>query len=343
MTKILCFIFTSLLFGKTSFAQTINYLDSSQKGVSFRGLSVVTNDVFWVSGSKGTVGKTTDGGQHFEWMKPKGFEKRDFRDIEAFDDKTAIIMGVDSPGVILKTIDGGANWKVVYRNDTHGIFLDAMAFKDNRFGVCVGDPIGNHFWLIETNNQGDSWTEVPMLFRPEAEIGEACFASSGTNIQFLNGTKPTYAFVSGGKKTRLFFVVESLYVDMLDPITTLNLVQGQETTGANSLAMNNKYIAVAGGDFNNYKKNDSTFIYTTGSPKDWKQSIQKPFGYKSCVIFKDDKTLIATGISGTDISLQSPAYWKHFSEEPFHVVQKAKQGTAVYLAGGNGRIAKIIF
>src|SRR5438270_4464846 len=35
---------------------------------SLRGLSVVTDRVVWVSGSNGTVGKSTDGGDHWKWL-----------------------------------------------------------------------------------------------------------------------------------------------------------------------------------------------------------------------------------------------------------------------------------
>jgi hypothetical protein len=40
-------------------------------------------------------------------MKVPGYEKMDFRDIEAFDSNTAIIMGITLPAVLLKTKDGG--------------------------------------------------------------------------------------------------------------------------------------------------------------------------------------------------------------------------------------------
>ena len=87
-----------------------------------RGLSVVNDKTIWVSGSNGTVGKSIDGGDNWTWMTVKGFEKTDFRDIEAFDAKKAIIMGVAEPAYILKTVDGGNNWKVVYENKTQACF-----------------------------------------------------------------------------------------------------------------------------------------------------------------------------------------------------------------------------
>ena len=64
---------------------------------SLRGLSAVNDKIIWVSGSNGTVGKSLDGGKTWSWMTVPGFEKRDFRDIEAFDAKTAIIMAIATP------------------------------------------------------------------------------------------------------------------------------------------------------------------------------------------------------------------------------------------------------
>src|SRR6185436_20080624 len=102
-------------------AQTpsVEILTSGTK-ISIRGLSVVNDNIVWVSGSKGTVGKSSNGGRTWKWISVKGFEKADFRDIEAFDASTAIIMGIADPAYILKTTDGGESWKVVYENKTKG-------------------------------------------------------------------------------------------------------------------------------------------------------------------------------------------------------------------------------
>ena len=62
-------------------------------------MSLPMDSIVWVSGSNGTVGKTTDGGNTWNWMVVKGYEKRDFRDIEAFNGNTAIIMVVDNPAL----------------------------------------------------------------------------------------------------------------------------------------------------------------------------------------------------------------------------------------------------
>ena len=61
----------------------ITIIDSSKK-VSIRGLSVVDNNIIWCSGSNGSVARSIDGGKTFIWQTVDGYEKRDFRDIEAF-------------------------------------------------------------------------------------------------------------------------------------------------------------------------------------------------------------------------------------------------------------------
>src|SRR5258706_15194724 len=98
----------------------VEMLTSGTK-TSIRGLSVVNDNVIWVSGSNGIVGRSNNGGKTWNWVTVKGFEKNDFRDIEAFDAVTAIIMSVADPAYILKTNDGGETWKIVFENKTKGM------------------------------------------------------------------------------------------------------------------------------------------------------------------------------------------------------------------------------
>src|SRR5215217_7962950 len=95
----------SVILFMNSWAQKTPEVETLTSGTktSLRGLSVVNDNVAWVSGSNGTVGKTTDGGKNWKWLAVKGFNNRDFRDIEAFDATTAVIIAVDTPAYILKT------------------------------------------------------------------------------------------------------------------------------------------------------------------------------------------------------------------------------------------------
>jgi len=132
--------------------------------VSIRGLSIASEKVIWASGSKGMVAKSLDGGEHFEWKQVKGYESRDFRAIHAFNEYDAIIVAVASPGIILKTKDGGNTWVKVYENLDTAIFLDAISFKDAQHGMVIGDPMNHQIVLLETKNRGDHWEKVKDTF-----------------------------------------------------------------------------------------------------------------------------------------------------------------------------------
>src|SRR6187401_2953479 len=103
-------LFFSLLLAFSLVAQPKVELLHSGNKVSIRGLSVVNDNIVWVSGSNGMVGRSNDAGKTWNWYNAKKFIpddsmklKADFRDIEAFDGATAIIMSVDAPAYILKT------------------------------------------------------------------------------------------------------------------------------------------------------------------------------------------------------------------------------------------------
>jgi len=321
-----------LFFFSVSSAQQINQLTSGTKA-SIRGMSVVNDQVVWVSGSNGTVGKTSDGGLTWQWMTVKGFEKRDFRDIEAFDKSTAIIVAIAEPGQILKTTDGGQNWKVVFTDSTNGMFLDAMDFYNKRNGLVVGDPVNGKIYLAYTKNKGNSWTMFngsKNYRRWVAQDGEAFFASSGTNISYLK--KGKYRLVSGGKSARWFDE---------NGDHPLSIIQGKESTGANSIAVYKNQYTVVGGDFKNDKDTTHNCLVTKDGGRNWLYPTTAPRGYRSCVIYVTENRLITCGTSGVDISEDGGINWRLISTEGYHVCQKAKKGNAVYLAGSNGRIAKL--
>src|SRR6476620_658811 len=91
-----------------------------------RGMSVVDDAVAWVSGSKGVVGRTIDGGRTWRFLQVKGHEKLEFRSLYAFDSLNAIIANAGSPAIILRTSDGGRNWKSVFQNSHPDAFIDGV-------------------------------------------------------------------------------------------------------------------------------------------------------------------------------------------------------------------------
>jgi photosystem II stability/assembly factor-like uncharacterized protein len=335
-----CTTFILLFCGFVSFGQplSIQVLSSGTK-TNLRGLSVVNDNIIWVSGSNGTIGRSVNSGKNWSWMTVKGFEKKEFRDIEAFDANTAIIMAVDSPAYILKTTDGGDTWKVVYENKTSGMFLDAMDFSDFANGVVVGDPINKEIFLAYTNDNGNTWKQFPLNEkRPKADSGEAFFAASGTNIRvFRDGN---YYLVSGGTSSRIITKTDTL---------RLPLIQGKESTGANSIdifdngnpASASRKIIIVGGDFNDPSSMDKNCVYTTNGGKTWKVPNKPPHGYRSCVEYLSQKDIICCGLNGVDYSNDGGKTWKWVSKDGFNVCRIARNGSAFYFAGANGKVARL--
>lgn len=318
-------------FIQNSFAQQIQILTDSIHS-SFRGLCVVDNHVVWVSGSNGTVGRSIDGGENWKWMTVKGFEKSDFRDIEAFDKKNAVIMAVGEPAYILRTCDGGQNWKIVFENKTKGMFLDAMLFWNDESGIVIGDPIDHLFYIGRTFDGGKTWQNIPDKNKPVADSGEACFAASGTNIGKLK--KSEAVFVTGGLSSHIF---------IRDKKIALPIMQGKESAGANSIAIkNSKVMIVVGGDFLQKDSTNKNCVISTDGGYGWFQPTVPPTGYRSCVAFLKKNNWITCGLNGVDMSTDDGTTWKNISTESFHVCRKAKKGDGVYFAGVRGRVGKLI-
>ncbi len=323
-TLILVFAFLATL---SIYAQTIKILSIGTK-TSLRGLSVVSDKIIWASGSNGKVAHTSNAGATWDWITVKDFEKRDFRDIEAFDDTTAIIMAVDEPAIILKTNDAGKSWKTVYSNFDKGMFLDAMDFNGKN-GIVIGDPIKGKFFVAKTKDGGESWQDVAFDLRPLADSGEACFASSGTNVRLLKSNKQL--FISGGAASHLYY-------DKTKNI--LPIVQGKESTGANSVAYKNKKMfIVVGGDFNLKNDKEKNCYITYNAGKTWTTPLNPPLGYRSCIEFIKGKTWITCGLNGVDITSNDGRNFRSVSTESFHACRLAKKGKSIFFAGSNGRIA----
>lgn len=311
-------------------AQNIHVLDSGN-GISLRGLSVVDNQVFWASGNKGMIARSTHHNQKMEWMQVAGYENRDFRDIEAFNEKTALIMAIDSPAIILKTTDGGKSWRKVFEDHRSGMFLDAMFFEDTNHGIVVGDPINGRFYIATTVDGGEKWTALENSACAIADSGEALFAASGSNIIL---SKKKIFFVSGG--TASHFITDEQKIK-------LPLLQGKSSTGANAIdrAEDGRMIIV-GGDFSADTVSAGNCSITDDAGKTFFSPAQAPYGYKSSIRYIGNKNWIGCGTSGVDISIDHGINWKHISNQSFHVVQKANKGNKVFLAGKNGTIAEFI-
>ncbi len=317
---------------------------------SFRGLCVVNDDVVWISGSRGTVARSINGGKTLEVQQISGFEKSDFRDIEAFDSQEAIVMSSGTPAVILKTTDGGKNWKEVFRKNDSAYFFDGIDFWDKQNGMLVADPIGGKFTLLKTMDGGNSWHQINSAIAPTSIANEAIFAASGSSFRCLKNGKA--AFVTGGAASRLILI--NKHGKELAQFR-IPMIQGKSSQGTFSLAHSKRYWFFAGGDYvNDTQTTALNFVYI----RSMKELTTLPItrrentnGYKSSIeVINEDKKyghplVILTGTSGTSIGSRvcngfDTFYTFTHYPQAFHVVKKAKKGSLVLLAGAGGKIAR---
>lgn len=310
----------------------------SKTGAYFRGASVVNDRIAWVAGTKGSVGRTWNGGESWLFHTVVNFETSDFRTVYAFDSLNVVIANAGSPAYILRTNDAGANWKVVYTNNDAKAFIDGVDFWNEKEGIMYGDPLSGKMLLLQTKDGGHTWKELPASARPALSEGEASFAASGTGIQCLDNSKVIVA--TGGTVSRLWVSEDkgSSWRPYEVPV-----VQGGKMTGIYSLAFkDSKRGIVVGGDYEKPASSEKHVFLTDDGGATWTQPKVPTRGYRECVAYVTDNILLAAGTLGIDISTDGGLTWKPFSNErQFSVVKKARNGSLVLLTGGKGRVSLI--
>lgn len=251
--------------------------DSVKKG--FRGLSVVNEDVIWISGQRGLVGRSINGGKSFVWRRVSTFGKMDFRTLHAFDKKRAMIATAGTPAVILTTHDGGKTWSQRYFSNDSAMFFDGVGFWDNRRGLIFGDPVNGRMVLMWTDCGGEHWKPIPDSLCPKLVEGEAAFAASGTTIRTLPGGHVYIA--TGGAKSRLW---HSRDYGFHWEVFETPILQGKPSQGIFSMAWKDTLNGViVGGDYLNDSLIGSNIFMTTNGGVSWFAPEGKQQGYFSCV------------------------------------------------------------
>ncbi len=310
---------------------------------SLRGVSAIDDKTAWASGSKGTILLTTDGGETWTNRAIPGAETTDFRDVEAFSAETACVMGVGRPAKIFKTTDGGKTWTERYHNDTPGIFLDAMAFFDEKNGLAVGDPMDGRFFLIHTADGGTTWEPVPLENRPEARPGEGAFAASGTCL-FVMGSNEAW-FSTGGPVARVMRSADKGKTWQSAPSP---LLSGQVSFGAFSVAfLDPKNGLIAGGDYKDEAAREKNAAFSSDGGKTWELTLSgPPAGFRECVAFVPKAApplAVAVGPSGSDYSLDRGRTWNPIAGPAgFHSASFSKSGKTGWAVGKGGLIARFV-
>ena len=323
-----------VLFSITAQAQWTQ--QSIHTDASFRGLSAVNKNIAWVSGTKGTVGRTIDSGTTWEVMRVPDAAQLDFRDIEAFSANVAYILSIGKGDAsrIYKTTDGGKTWKLQFKNASAEAFFDALAFWDEQHGIAMSDPVDGRFVLMTTDDGGATWQPIPPARIPTAITGEGGFAASGTCL--VTQGKRNIWLASGGAATAR--VYRSTDRGQTWTVHETPILAGIASAGIFSIAFrDSKHGLIVGGNYSKPSESGKTIASTNNGGKTW-QLLENKLSFRSGAVYVKGKW-IAVGTSGSDVSSDNGMSWQKLDSENYNAVSFTKVGVG-WAAGPNGRIAK---
>ncbi|OAG04149.1 Oligoxyloglucan reducing end-specific cellobiohydrolase, partial [Paraphaeosphaeria sporulosa] len=328
----------------------------------FRGLSVVSDRIVWVSGTNNSVYRTTDGGTSWSDLTITHKETftnatgtypviLDFRDIEAFSAQVAVAMAAGDGSLnqtsVWYTEDGGKRWRKS-RTPKNPIFYDSLAWENKHHGLLLQDPANatdGSMGLLETHDGGKSWREVTTTGL-EAQ-GQAAFAASGTCIAFVAGR---WYIVTGGSPNPSRVFRSSNGRSWKDANTSLvgdpNVELGYSGYGMNSVAFrDSRNGLVVGGSFSTgVPASKNNVAYTRNGGVTWTSS-NSALEYRSAVSWLPGKSKLAVagGQTGTNLTRDGGVTWEGLTDEhrnEFFAVQCIKGGVC-WASGRKGAVGRI--
>lgn len=306
---------------------------------SIRGLFAVDENVVWIGGSGGFLAKTVDGGENWQELTVPGSTQLDFRDIHAFDDKTALIMSAGSvqKSKILRTNDGGVNWQVVHGNSYREGFFNGMDFWNDKNGILAGDPVNGNLYIAITNDGGETWQKVDNELIPEIEYQEFGFAASGTHVTTYGDSVAWIG--TGGKTARVFRTTDmgKTWEVMYTPI-----IQGPASAGIFSIAFKDLDNGIAvGGDYTKENQGVDNIIFTKNRGDDWELVEDVHLEFRSCIRFIDGM-YITVGPSGGNYTFNDGVTWSPIGGGiGFHTLSIGGDKSIIWAAGSAGKVARL--
>jgi photosystem II stability/assembly factor-like uncharacterized protein len=343
-----------MLAATAAFAQVPRQTESPGTKEDLRGVSVVSEQVAWASGTHGTYLLTTDGARTWSVGQVAGAETLDFRGVVGFSADEAFLMssGAEEQSRIYHTSDAGQHWKAQFTSTNPKAFFDAMAFWDSKHGIVLGDPVADEsgklrFQLLATSD-GETWSAMASPQMPEAVAGEGAFAASNSCMAILRGGKRERAatqtgekvapavqddiwFATGGSVARVFHSGDGgvTWEVFLTPI-----VHGADSEGIFSIAFRDAdHGVIAGGDDKHPDRDGPDLGFTNDGGKTWSLSPIFPQSYFSAVTYDRRELTPAAAKLGVDragvrLFLAAPKFIFDFRppKDPTRISPRKKSG-----------------
>ncbi|MFI5229195.1 MAG: WD40/YVTN/BNR-like repeat-containing protein [Gemmatimonadales bacterium] len=308
-----------------------------------RGLVALSPQVVWASGTGGRVLRTTDGGATWTIDTVPGAAKLDLRSIAPRDARRAVTASAgpaESGAAKIFGTDDGVHFSERFTTADSGVFLDAIAFWDDRHGIALSDPVHGALYLLRTDDGGTTWSRVPTGDAPPVLTGEASFAASGTCLT-VQGSSNVWIATGGGARARIF---RSTDRGKTWSVADTPIDAGGASSGAFSVAFSDPMHGVAvGGDYTKAKGQLANVALSSDGGRTWRSPTGPlPAGYMSGVAYLPGtagRALVAVGLAGTARSIDGGESWTMVDTVAYNSVAFAARD-AGWAAGPKGRIAR---
>ncbi|MEU9310753.1 oxidoreductase [Streptomyces sp. NPDC048256] len=315
--------------------------DTGTASVRFRGLAAVDRHTAWVSGTEGTVLRTTDGGESWRNVSPPGAADLQFRDIEAFDARRAVVLaiGEGEASRVYRTEDGGTTWTESFRNTDARAFYDCLTFFDRRHGLAMSDPVDGKFRILSTGDGGRSWKVLPNDGMPAALDGEAGFAAGGQCL-VASGTKDVWLATGGAARGR---VLHSSDRGLTWTAADTPIPAGDPARGVFAVAFRDRTHGLAvGGDYRADQPSPRAAAATGDAGRTWRPAGTPPPAYRSGVAWlpHSRSAALAVGPTGTDLTTDAGRTWRTLDTGSYDTVD-CTADLGCWAAGEKGRVARL--
>ncbi len=309
-------------------------------------IDAVGEEMVWAGGVEGKFLRTTNGGVTWTQGSIPGADSLIVNSIVAVDDLTAYVAAQSfdlnrSDARIYKTIDGGLEWDLQYRNTKKGAFFNSIAFWDAQHGIAISDPVEGAFLVVTTTDGGLTWKETPKEAIPEPQPGEiAGFGDLGGTT--LTVTSDQHAWFgtalvdSSGGSIRIFRTNDrgQSWTAVSTPWDSTEIFRGVTT-----ICFPDTSFGMAGSA---YQELGESLLVTYDGGRTWTINDSFPMINPSTIAIVPHSTsdILVTSLQGSAISTDKGVTWQELSTQPHTGLSLVNANVGWAVRAFDGEISK---